>query len=140
MLVDLRPALFLDTRPAICTDASRLGRFGGRTVVAPPPLAVTNVVGCFALDGGRFAEREGDGDDLEELTPLVWMPAGTGRLAFVGIVGGGTAVTVTGAIAAAVAARYTPENPPEAASLPNSGLRSQGATRAVRVGHRSPVC
>ena len=61
----------------------------------------------LALDGGFFAERDGDGDDREAMTPLVWMPGGTGRLAFAGMTGGGTAVTETGAMAARAAGTAT---------------------------------
>ncbi len=97
---------------------------------------------------GRFAAREGDGDGdgREELTPLVWIPGGTGRLAFVGMVGGGTAVTETGAMAAAAAAaawneisrsELSPDR--EAARLLGSVLSGQGsgAMQTARADHRS---
>lgn len=68
----------------------------GRLGAAFAPLAFAEFGVCLAADGGRFEERDGDGDDLEELTPLVWMPGGTGRFIFEGMFGW-TAVA-TGAI------------------------------------------
>ena len=100
MLADLSPALLRDPRPAICAGMSRLLRLGGRTAVTVAPFVLTVIGGCLAVDGGFLADRDGEGDDVEELTPFVWMPGGTGRLALVGMTGGGTAVTETGAIAA----------------------------------------
>ncbi len=86
-----------------------------------PPLAVAVAAVCFALEGGRLAEREGEGDDLEELAPFVWMPGGTGRFAFVGMIGGGTAVTEMGAMVAAGGSETRPAfSPPE---KPGSVLR-----------------
>lgn len=38
---------------------------------------------CLALFGGFFADIDGDGDEFDDVTPLVWMPGGTGRLALV---------------------------------------------------------
>jgi len=136
MLADRSPALFLDPRPATCTEGSRRGRFGWRTATLPAEFAaVAEVGGCFALDGGRFADSEGDGDDLEELTPLVWMPGGTGLLAFVGMVGGGTAVIVMGAMAAVAAEldHGLPGCSPllSGGPLPSAALRVQWATRVA---------
>lgn len=32
------------------------------------------------VDGSLLLEIEGDGEEVEELMPFVWMPGGTGRL------------------------------------------------------------
>ncbi len=59
------------------------------------PLAVGGLEGWRAAEGGaRLAEMEGDGDDREDVTPLVWMPGGMGRLILVGAEAAGAAATV----------------------------------------------
>ena len=93
-----RPALFLDPRPAVWPDTSLLGTLEGRLGAAFAPLAVAEFGVCLEAEGGFLEARDGDGDDLDELTPLVWMPGGTGRLIFEGMFGW-TAVA-TGAILA----------------------------------------
>jgi hypothetical protein len=125
MLAERSPALFLEPRPASpCPGVSRRIRVGGRIMLFP--LGRAEVEGWpLALDGGRFAERDGDGDDLDELTPFVWMPGGTGRFALVGMTGGGTAVTETGAIAPASV--VPPSGPAQRARSSGSGARVAAA-------------
>jgi hypothetical protein len=77
------PALFLEFRPAIWTEGSLRVRFTGRAEGGFVPFGVADVGGgCFALGGGFFADMDGEGDDLDELTPFVWIPGGIGRLIF----------------------------------------------------------
>lgn len=49
-------------------------------------------VGCLALFGVFLLAREGDGDDVEEIMPFVWMPGGAGRLILVATDADATAV------------------------------------------------
>lgn len=46
-----------------------------------PPLDV-RFGEYFAAPGSLLADIEGEGDEVEELIPFVWMPGGTGRLTF----------------------------------------------------------
>jgi hypothetical protein len=59
-------------------------------------LDVGGLDGWRTVDGTGFTDIEGDGDDFEELTPFVCMPAAAGRL-ILDVVFDCTAVT-TGAI------------------------------------------
>lgn len=93
------------TRPAplVCTGGMRCGRLGGRTGVTVMPFGAEDEAPnatAFPVTGGFLEVSDGDGDDRIELAPLVWTPAGVGRFAFVGMVGGGTAVTEMGAMIA----------------------------------------
>jgi len=36
----------------------------------------------FAAPGNLLADIDGEGEEVEELIPFVWMPGGTGRLTF----------------------------------------------------------
>jgi hypothetical protein len=82
MLADLKPAL-LWPRPSTGAVISLRGRLAGRGGTEFAPLDVGGLEGWRAADGGGLADSEGEGDDLEELTPFVCMPGGTGRLIFV---------------------------------------------------------
>lgn len=77
------PALFLECLPCAWDEASRRALLTGRTVEAAMVRSPAEVGVCFALSGGFLADMEGDGDDVDGMAPLVWMPGGTGRLAFV---------------------------------------------------------
>lgn len=84
MDAERRPALFLECLPASCDAVSRRARLMGRTVDAVIARSLAECGGCFALEGGFFADIDGEGEDFEEdMTPLVWIPGGMGRLAFV---------------------------------------------------------
>jgi len=101
MLADLRPAL-LWPLPSTCPGPSLRCRFGGRTGVGAGPFVVGGLEGWRGAAEGvaRFADMDGDGDEREVMTPLVWMPGGMGRLSLVGAGATGAATTV-GAIAGA---------------------------------------
>lgn len=72
MLADLRPALFLEALPPpIWIDISRRGRAGGRLDDGVAPFVLAGFGGCLVLAAGRLAGRDGEGDDVEELIPLV---------------------------------------------------------------------
>jgi hypothetical protein len=105
MLADLSPAL-LCPRPSICPGGSFRCRFAG--FAAFWPIAFGGFDGWRAVEGGRFADMDGDGDDLEDMAPLVWIPGGAGRLTLVGMPGW-TAV-MTGAMSGLgrLAARMQP--------------------------------
>lgn len=80
-LADRSPALFLEPRALSWADMSRRMRLGGRAEDALTPFVEAECGGgCFALDGGFFAERAGDGEALNDTTPLVCIPGGIGRL------------------------------------------------------------
>lgn len=83
------PALFLKLRPP-WADCSRRTRLAGRADCGFAPFIVAEF-------GGFLVDIDGEGDDLMELAPLVWMPGGTGRLILDATAGGWIAVT-TGAI------------------------------------------
>jgi len=55
-------------------------------VGAAIPFAVGGLEGGrgVAEVGARLADMDGDGDERDTVTPLVWMPGGMGRLIFVG--------------------------------------------------------
>ena len=55
--------------------------------------------GWRTAEGARFADMEGDGEERDGATPLVWMPGGMGRLTLVATGAAGAAATV-GAIEA----------------------------------------
>ena len=76
ILADLRPAL-LCPLPSAWDGPSLLARFAG---LFDTPFAVGGLDGCRTPFGGRFVDIDGDGDDFEDTTPLVWMPGGAGRL------------------------------------------------------------
>lgn len=79
----------------------RGGRFGGRTGVTVVPFETGDdalSAACLPAAGSFLLVNDGDGDDRTELVPFVCIPAGVGRFGFVGIVGGGTAVTEMGAM------------------------------------------
>ena len=44
------------------------------------PLLVAEFVGYFVTPGSLLDDIDGEGEDVEELMPLVWMCAGVGRL------------------------------------------------------------
>lgn len=77
------PALFLEFLPSIDVEGSRRLRFTGRTVDAVMDRSLAEFGGCLELGGGFFADIKGDGEDVEEETPFVWMPGGTGLFALV---------------------------------------------------------
>ena len=57
----------------------------GPALLFPTPLLVAECEGCLLLEaeGNRPADIDGDGEEVEELMPFVWMPGGTGRFALV---------------------------------------------------------
>lgn len=75
---DRRPALLLELRPANRLRVSRRARWLGRTVEAVMARSLAEL-GAFAL-GGLILDMDGDGDDVDDAAPFVWMPGGTGRL------------------------------------------------------------
>jgi hypothetical protein len=77
-------------------DMSFRGRLAGRGGAAFALLDGGGLEGWRTADGGGLADIEGEGEDLDELTPFVCMPGGTGRLIF-DVMFDCTAVT-TGAI------------------------------------------
>jgi hypothetical protein len=71
---------FLCPLPSSCGGASRRERFAERTVeLFPTPLPVAEFGATLEPDGSLLADIEGDGEEVEELIPFVWMPGGTGR-------------------------------------------------------------
>jgi hypothetical protein len=102
MLADLSPAL-LWPRPNTCPEVSLRCRLSDRADVGVFPPAVGGLEGWPAAEGARLTGMEGDGDERERVTPLVWMPGGIGRLILVETVAAGE-VTAEGAIVDAPAA------------------------------------
>ena len=97
MLADLRPAL-LWPLPNTCPETSLRCRLGGRADAGAVPFAVGGFEGWRVAEGGaRLADMEGDGDERDVVTPLVWMPGGMGRLILVAVGAAGVA-TAVGAI------------------------------------------
>jgi len=97
MLADLRPAL-LWPLPSACPEPSLRCRLGGRADAGVAPFAVGGLEGWRLADGGaRFADMEGDGDERDAVTPLVWIPGGIGRFILVEV-GAAGAATAVGAI------------------------------------------
>jgi hypothetical protein len=95
MLADLRPAL-LWPLPNTCPEVSLRCRLGWRADAGAVPFAVGGFEGWRAAEeGARLADMEGDGDEREAVTPLVWMPGGMGRLILVGGAGAGAAGAAT---------------------------------------------
>lgn len=74
----------------------RGGRLAGRGGTPFAPLDVGGFDGWRTVDGAGLVDIDGDGEDLEDLTPFVCMPGGIGRL-ILDVVFDCTAVT-TGAI------------------------------------------
>jgi hypothetical protein len=99
MLADLKPALRWGL-PIAFPGPSLRCRFGGRADAGVVPFAVGGLEGWRpAEEGARFADTEGEGDEREGATPLVWMPGGIGRFIFVVVgTGPGGAATTVGAI------------------------------------------
>lgn len=96
-LADRRPTLFLEPRPCAWLDGS-LRTLALGLVEEGMTLFVCIGVGGWPAPGvTRFGGIEGDGDDVSEATPLVWMPGGAGFLGL-GMGGGWIGVTVIGAI------------------------------------------
>lgn len=88
-LPDLIPTLlFLWPRPSSCPGASRLVRLADRDpgALVAAALPVPDVGGCFTPEEVLFADIEGDGEEVEALMPLVWIPGGMGRLTLPGTV------------------------------------------------------
>ena len=56
-------------------------RFADRApeLLGPTPLLVAEFGGYLAAEGSLLADIEGDGEELDELIPLVFIPGGTGR-------------------------------------------------------------
>jgi hypothetical protein len=51
--------------------------------VLPPPLLVAEFGGIFDAEFGSLpADIEGEGDEVEELMPFVWIPGGIGLFVF----------------------------------------------------------
>jgi hypothetical protein len=73
--------LFLCPRPNDCPGVSRRIRFADRApeLLGPTPLLVAEFGGYLAAEGSLLADIEGDGEELDELIPLVFIPGGTGR-------------------------------------------------------------
>jgi hypothetical protein len=46
----------------------------------PTPLLEAEFEGSLEPEGSLLADIEGDGDEVEEWMPFVWMPGGIGRL------------------------------------------------------------
>jgi hypothetical protein len=71
---------FLCPLPSSCGGASRRERFAERTAeLFPTPLLVAEFGATLEPDGSLLADNEGDGEEVEEFIPFVWMPGGTGR-------------------------------------------------------------
>jgi hypothetical protein len=84
VLADLRPAL-LWALINVCPGTSRRARLAGR---ADPGVVALFADGGWddwrkAGGGARFTDIEGEGDERDGVTPLVWILGGTGRLGFV---------------------------------------------------------
>ena len=87
----ISPAMLADRSPPLATRCprpsileggpSRWIRFADRgpDVLLPTPLLVAEF-GFLPPDGSLPADIEGEGEDVEELMPFVWMPGGIGRL------------------------------------------------------------
>jgi hypothetical protein len=45
-------------------------------------LLVAEFGAILEPEGSLLADIDGDGEDVEELIPFVWMPGGTGRFIF----------------------------------------------------------
>lgn len=69
MLADLRPALFVAPWP-IWREMSLRCLFGGRLAAVVALREAAGFEACLALGGGRFAWRDGEGDDVDGLTPF----------------------------------------------------------------------
>jgi len=92
----------------------------GRVAPGVVPPAEGGFEGWRTVDGARFAAMDGDGDERDGATPLVWMPGGMGRLTFVAageLTGGAAAVTVGAMVKTAMGC-------PEAAQI-RCQMRSQ---------------
>ena len=71
---------------------SRRPRFTGRTVETVILRSPAEFGAGFVPEETFLFEIEGDGDDVDETTPLVWMFVGVAFLPFVAAVGVATAV------------------------------------------------
>jgi hypothetical protein len=91
---DRKPALFLELRPDDKFRVSRRARWLGRTVEAVMARSLAELGACFA-PGGLILDMEGEGDDVDDAAPLVWMPGGTGRLILPGAFCTAVVVVVT---------------------------------------------
>lgn len=81
MPADGKPPL-LWPRPSAGAGMSLRGRLAGRGGATFVALEVGVLEAWLTADGGGLADIEGDGEDLDELTPFVCIPGGTGRLIF----------------------------------------------------------
>lgn len=82
MLADRRPAL-LWPLPNVSADISLRTRLGGRPDAGAVPFAAGGIDGWRTTEGARLAEMDGDGEERDGATPLVWIPGGMGRLILV---------------------------------------------------------
>lgn len=88
-----RPALFREFRALFWPLVSRRILIVGRGAEVDADRSPEGVdVGCLALFGVFLFAREGDGDDVEEIMPFVWIPGGAGRLILVATDADATAV------------------------------------------------
>lgn len=88
------PALFREFLPMAPAEVSRRARLAGRTVETVILRSPAEFGGCLAPEETFLFDIEGEGDDVDETTPFVWMFAGVPFLAFVAAVG--VAVAVAG--------------------------------------------
>jgi hypothetical protein len=49
----------------------------------PTPLLVTGFGTTLEPEGSLLVDIDGDGEDVEELIPFVWIPCGTGTGRFI---------------------------------------------------------
>jgi hypothetical protein len=49
-------------------------------LLLPTPLLVAEFGGYFDPEGSLLADRDGEGVEVEEFMPFVWIPGGMGRL------------------------------------------------------------
>ncbi len=86
------PALFREFLPIALKDVSRRPRLTGRTVETVILRSPAELGGCFAPEEIFLFDMDGEGDDVEDTTPFVWMVVGVAFLPFVAALGVATAV------------------------------------------------
>lgn len=87
-----KPALFREFRTAAPDEVSRRPRFTGRTVETVILRSPAEFGVGFVPEETFLFEMDGDGDDVDETMPFVWMFVGVAFLPFVVAVGVATAV------------------------------------------------
>lgn len=87
------PALFREFLPIALEEVSRRPRLTGRTVETVMFRSPAELGGCaFAPEETFLFDMEGEGDDVDDVMPFVWMFAGVAFLPFVAALGMATAV------------------------------------------------